>query len=116
MITRVIAIILITCAPVMQVYSQAFDWVQSDSVPFSMNPSLPETAVHFDNVNNRVVNSRIDSVAMIFGSFALGTAFIENRNPAGQLQWQYRIGDLASVQRMTTDLAGNVYAAGVYQQ
>jgi len=107
---------LITCAPLMQVYSQAFDWVQSDSVPYSMNPSLLETAVHFDNVNNRVLNSKTDTVAMIFGSFALGTSFIENRNPAGQLQWQYRIGDLAMVQRMTSDLAGNVYAAGVYQQ
>ena len=104
---------LLTTAPM---FSQTFEWVQSAPVGYSLNPSYPENAVHYDGVNNRVINSRVDTIAMIYGSYALGTSFVESRDTNGLVLWQYQIGNYAQVQRVVTDFSGNIYVGGLFQQ
>src|SRR5688572_11818310 len=96
--------------------SQVFEWIRTAPVGYSLNPSYPECPVHFDRVNQRVIHSRIDSVLMIYGSYALGTTFIESRDTTGQVQWQFPLGNLAIIQRVVTDASGNIYAGGIFQE
>ena len=96
--------------------SQVFEWIRTAPVGYSLNPSYPECPVHFDRVNQRVVHARIDTVTLIYGSYTLGSTFLESRDTAGQVQWQFQLGNFAIIQRIVTDQAGNIYVGGLFQQ
>ncbi len=99
-----------------EVRSQGFEWIRSEPVSYALNPSYPESAVAFDQSTNRVIHSRIDTVSLIFGSYVLGTSFVESRDTTGLVLWQYEFGSRATLQRITTDLNGNIYIGGVFEQ
>lgn len=107
MIIRLLYLILFFAGLNFSVLSQGFEWIRSEPVSYSLNPSYPESSVAFDQANSRVVHSRIDTVALIDGSFALGTSFVESRDTTGSVLWQYQFGNYASIQRVATDLSGN---------
>ncbi len=97
------------------VHSQGFEWIKTEKVKYSLNPSYLEFATSFDVLNNRIISSRIDSVWQIYGQTIYGPSFIESRDTAGQLQWQLPLTDKVSVQRVIVGLDGSIYFGGSFQ-
>lgn len=96
-------------------HSQSFEWVKSEKINYSLNPSYLESPASFDKLNNHIVSSRVDSVWQIYGQTVYGPTIIESRDTAGQLLWQLPLNDKVSVHRMITGLDGSIYFGGSFQ-
>lgn len=112
---RKLLLVLTLLSTVSSIRSQTFDWVQSEPIKYTLNPSYPEFPVAYDSIGLRVLTGRVDSVAQIYGQAIYGPCFIESRDTAGQLIWQIAVGDMASINRVVTDLNGNIYFGGSFQ-
>lgn len=97
------------------IHSQSFEWIKSEKVQYSLNPTYLEFPCSFDELNKRIVSSRVDSVWQIYGQTVYGPGVIESRDTAGQLLWQLPLNDKVSVQRLITGLDGSIYFGGSFQ-
>lgn len=110
LLTAIIALLLAASSQ-----AQTFEWVRPATINYSFNPSYPAFPLHYDKVNHAIIDSRIEIFDHIYGVDVLGTMFIEKRDTNGNVLWQYSVGPEVSVQRITTDQAGNIYVGGKFQ-
>jgi hypothetical protein len=109
---RFLLILLLSMATRITV-AQTFEWAASEQLDYSLNPSYPEFAVDYNETTGQVVFSRLDSVALIYGSAVYGPGRIEIRDSSGNFVNAITLGPLANVQRMVTNAQGDILVGGV---
>ena len=93
-------------------FSQNFQWVHSNPVAYTLNPSMSMYTV-CTSPSGIVYGGRLDSMVFYFGDM-FGIEKIDCYNSDGLLQWSYRLGQKAIIQRMAADANGNLFAAGIF--
>lgn len=78
-----------------------------------MNPGLPNHSICYSDAG-MVFTSQLDSSSLVYSQDVLGKQVISCLNTSGVLQWSVSLGIKATINRITSDRAGNVYVCGIF--
>jgi hypothetical protein len=79
-----------------------------------MNPGYPDFPLELDENNSRVYSAHLLQHTLIYGSDLMGEHIMECRDLNGNNIWDITIGGSATVKRIKSDNAGNVYVTGMF--
>jgi len=97
------------------VFSQQFEWVQSRTIGYNMNPALPRHQLTVSS-GGLIFEAGLDSMTQLYGSDIYGMARLSCFNSAGNLQWSFPFGEKVLIGPMCSDASGNVYVSGSYME
>lgn len=106
-------ILITTICSAKILYGQSFQWVNSHPVQYTMNPSLPQHSICVSDVG-LIFASHLDSSSLVYGQDVLGKQVLRCSNTLGVVQWSVVLGKKVTINRITTDNAGNVYVCGIF--
>ncbi len=95
--------------------AQQVDWLQSDPVVWSLNPSMPEHTIA--SAPGYLVAMRTEQVSIGGSLDVFGTVVLERSDPvSGTSLWGCLIGDSVSVAAAVVDANGMAYFAGQFKE
>lgn len=95
--------------------AQHFNWAVSEDVNYTMNYENPYHLISAAG-NDRVYTARTETGTQPYSRYLYGTAVLDAYSESGQLLWSRGFGNLMVINSLTSDGAGNVYAAGQFME
>jgi Secretion system C-terminal sorting domain len=95
-------------------FGQQMEWLKSNYVQYTMNPTLPKHLIAASG--NNVFTAGLDSSTMIFGQGVFGMQTINCYTASGNFKWSFSCGLTAYIEDIVTDSSGNILATGKFME